>query len=125
MVSYAMKDTTVNSTPAYNNKKVGFVKPIYAMNLKETKDIYKIWIIKLQEELANLCPSGTPCTELHSECLICSLNYNCIYGTMYVANCSVLEHVDCIVCKKIYECIHIVIKFNNSLLALYIFVPLN
>lgn len=36
MVSYAMKEANVNSTPAYSSKKVGFIKPICAMDLKET-----------------------------------------------------------------------------------------
>ncbi|XP_011144331.1 TM2 domain-containing protein almondex isoform X2 [Harpegnathos saltator] len=83
MVSYAMKDINVNSTPAYSSSK--------------------------KEELTNLCPSGTSCTELNSECLKCNLNYNCIYGTTYVANCSVLEHVDCIkkyICRFCYQTEH-------------------
>lgn len=69
MVSYALKEANVNSTPAYNNKK---------------------------EEIAGLCPSGIPCSELSSECLKCNLDSNCVYGAISVANCSVVEHVDCI-----------------------------
>lgn len=61
--------------------------------------MHVISVVKLQEELANLCLTGTPCTELNSECLRCNLNYNCVYGAMYVANCTVLEHINCIVCN--------------------------
>lgn len=53
----------------------------------------------MQEEIANLCPNGISCTDLPGECLKCNLNYTCIYGVVYVANCSVIEHVDCVVCK--------------------------
>lgn len=58
------------------------------------------WIIKLQEEITGLCgPSGIPCIELSGECLKCIFNYSCVYGAVYDAQCSVMEHVDCIVCK--------------------------
>ncbi|KAG5318315.1 AMX protein, partial [Pseudoatta argentina] len=76
--SYALKEANVNSTPTYSSK-------------KSTNSI-----VKLQEEMASLCPSGIPCVELSGECLKCNLNYSCKYGAMYEANCSVMEHVDCI-----------------------------
>jgi len=56
-------------------------------------------IIKSQEEIDGLCPSGISCAELSGECLKCNLNYSCKYGAIYEANCSVMEHIDCIVCK--------------------------
>lgn len=60
-------------------------------------------IVKLQEEMAEMCPSGVPCVELSGECLKCNLNYSCKYGSMYEANCAVMEHVDCIVRKTCDE----------------------
>lgn len=57
-------------------------------------------IIILQEEITGLCgPSGIHCAELSGECLNCNLNYSCIYGAIYIAQCSVMEHIDCVVCK--------------------------
>lgn len=95
MISYALKEANVNSTPAYSSKKVRDFISIH-------NDINIRWIFKLQEELAGLCPSGMLCAELSGECLKCNLNYSCVYGAIYTANCSVLEHVDCIVCM-IYQ----------------------
>ncbi|XP_012227349.2 TM2 domain-containing protein almondex [Linepithema humile] len=80
LTSYALKEANVNSTSAYSSKK---------------------------EEIANLCPSGISCTDLPGDCLKCNLNYTCIYGAVYVANCSVIEHVDCVgdqVFSKKYMC---------------------
>ncbi|KAH0952731.1 hypothetical protein HN011_009898 [Eciton burchellii] len=68
LISYALKEANVNSTPAYNKK----------------------------EEMTNLCLSGTPCAELSIECLNCNFNYNCVYGATYVSNCSVKDHIDCV-----------------------------
>ncbi|OAD59054.1 TM2 domain-containing protein almondex [Eufriesea mexicana] len=72
-IKYAQKEANVNSTPAYSSTK---------------------------EEISRLCPSGIACSELSGDCLKCNLNSNCVYGAVYVANCSVLEHVDCIVRRR-------------------------
>ncbi|XP_043674568.1 TM2 domain-containing protein almondex isoform X2 [Vespula pensylvanica] len=69
IISYALKESNANSTPAYSSKK---------------------------EEMSGLCPAGILCSELRVECLKCNLNTNCVYGAIYVANCTVLENVDCI-----------------------------
>ncbi|XP_053986489.1 TM2 domain-containing protein 3 isoform X2 [Hylaeus volcanicus] len=69
MINYALKEANANSTPAHSSKK---------------------------EETMRLCPSGTACSELSGECLKCNLNTSCIYGMVYIANCSILEHVDCV-----------------------------
>ncbi|CAL7946540.1 unnamed protein product [Xylocopa violacea] len=69
-IKYAQKEANVNSTPAYSSTK---------------------------EEIARLCPNGIACSELGGHCLKCNLNPNCVYGSTYVANCSVLEHIDCVV----------------------------
>lgn len=88
MISYALKEANVNSTPVYSNKK---------------------------EEISGLCPSGIPCSELGAECLKCNLNFNCTYGKTYIANCTIAEHVDCIgkesfqkeyICRYCYQTEH-------------------
>jgi len=48
--------------------------------------------------MTNLCLSGIPCAELNIECLNCNFNYSCEYGTTYVSNCFVKDHIDCVVC---------------------------
>lgn len=50
----------------------------------------------LQEEIIETCAATVPCSKLNAECIKCNLNQNCVYGAMYLTNCSVLEHVDCI-----------------------------
>ncbi|XP_025267730.1 TM2 domain-containing protein almondex-like [Camponotus floridanus] len=68
--AFTLKEANVNTTPAYSSKK---------------------------EELTGLCgPSGIPCIELSGECLKCIFNYSCVYGAVYDAQCSVMEHGDCI-----------------------------
>lgn len=44
-----------------------------------------------------MCPNGIACSELSGECLKCNLNPNCVYGMVYIANCSISEHIDCVV----------------------------
>ncbi|XP_014209475.1 TM2 domain-containing protein almondex isoform X2 [Copidosoma floridanum] len=70
----------INSTPTYGSKKI---------------------------ELFGLCPAGTQCSELSVECLNCTLDFNCVYGSVYEAQCSVIDQVDCkgeIKFKKQYIC---------------------
>ncbi|XP_078048788.1 TM2 domain-containing protein 3 almondex [Augochlora pura] len=88
MVNNMMKEANVNSTPAYSNKK---------------------------EEISKLCPSGSQCSELSGECLNCNLNPNCVYGSVYTAECTVLEQIDCVgdqtfqkkyICRYCYQTEH-------------------
>ncbi|XP_072752568.1 TM2 domain-containing protein almondex [Anoplolepis gracilipes] len=87
--TFTIKEANVNTTPAYSSKK---------------------------EEITGLCgPSGILCTKLSGECLKCNLSYNCIYGAVYFAHCSVMEHVDCVgkksfskkyICRYCYQTDH-------------------
>ncbi|XP_071862332.1 TM2 domain-containing protein 3 almondex [Bombus fervidus] len=87
-IKYAQKEANVNSTPAYTSTK---------------------------EEILRLCPNGIACSELSGDCLKCDLNPNCVYGAVYVANCSVLENIDCVgeqffqkkyICRYCYQTDH-------------------
>ncbi|KAJ8679064.1 hypothetical protein QAD02_014851 [Eretmocerus hayati] len=68
-----------------------------------------------RKESNGLCPAGISCSKLRIECLNCTLKQDCIYGTPYVANCSVPSHIDCIgasefvkpyICRYCYQTEH-------------------
>ncbi|XP_001603545.2 TM2 domain-containing protein almondex [Nasonia vitripennis] len=67
VLNYAV---TSNSTPAFGSRK--------------------------DDILLSLCEPGSLCSELSVECLSCTLNQNCIYGSSYTANCTVKSQVDCV-----------------------------
>ncbi|XP_078038075.1 TM2 domain-containing protein almondex-like isoform X1 [Augochlora pura] len=88
MVNNMMKEVNVNSTPAYSSK---------------------------NEETSGLCQSGTLCLKLSGECLNCNLNPNCVYGTVYITNCTVIDQINCIgkrnfqreyICRYCYQTEH-------------------
>ncbi|KAI4482891.1 PREDICTED: TM2 domain-containing protein almondex [Polistes canadensis] len=88
VMNYALRDSNANSTLVYSNKK---------------------------EEILGLCPAGVQCNELGAECLKCNLNFSCIYGDVYIANCTIAEYVNCVgkqsfqkeyICRYCYQTEH-------------------
>lgn len=49
----------------------------------------------MSEDITLACPSKVKCAEMQHPCIICNLNYSCIYGKEMNTTCRVKPEVKC------------------------------
>lgn len=55
---------------------------------KPVSTAYNFWYLEV-------CPNNIPCQNLGASCISCKLNYYCVYGKTYTAECTVKPNITC------------------------------
>ena len=56
--------------------------------------------VEPEQNITNLCPVNSSCSDLGPLCIVCDFNSSCAYGNETEVVCHPRESVECVVCSK-------------------------